>query len=100
MAIYIDNARIEWRGRQWCHMVADSIEELHEFAKKLGMKRAWFQCSASYPHYDITVEVRAHALKLGALEGNRAQIITCARKLKSEQTKLKLSEPRQISLFD
>lgn len=99
MAVYVDNARIVWRGRQWCHLVADSSEELHEFAKKLGMKRIWFQHTASYPHYDITLEARARALKLGAFEGNRLQVITCARKLKDELTKPKSIPPEQLSLF-
>ncbi|WP_347988072.1 DUF4031 domain-containing protein [Methylomonas sp. AM2-LC] len=99
MAVYVDNVQVVWRGRQWCHLVADSTEELHEFAKKLGMKQIWFQRTASYPHYDITMEVRARALKLGAIEGNRIQVITCARKLKAELTKSKLILPEQLSLF-
>jgi hypothetical protein len=98
MAVYVDNMRTVWRGRLWCHLVADSIEELHEFAKRLGMKRKWFQHTASYPHYDITVEVRVLALELGAIEGNRIQIITCARKLKAELVQSS-SMPEQLSLF-
>lgn len=99
MAVYVDNVRVVWRGRLWCHLVADSIEELHEFARKLGMRRAWFQHAASYPHYDITVEVRTRALGFGAFAGNRTQIITCARKLKAELCQPKSSSPEQLSLF-
>jgi hypothetical protein len=80
-------------------LVADSVEELHQFAKKLGLRRAWFQHAASYPHYDVTVEVRARALELGAVAGNRTQIITCARKLKTELEQPKLSASGQLSLF-
>lgn len=98
VAVYVDNVRIEWRGRRWCHMVADSIEELHEFSKLLGMQKAWFQHSASYPHYDITVETRVRAMELGAIEGSRVQIISCARKLKAELNQPAPSLTEQFSL--
>lgn len=99
MAVYVDNVRVVWRGRLWCHLVADSIDELHKFAGRLRLQRTWFQHAASYPHYDITVEVRARALELGAFVGSRVQIITCARKLKVELGQSKLSAPQQLSLF-
>lgn len=100
MAVYVDNAQVEWRGRRWCHLVADSTHELHEFAIRLGLRRAWFQRTASYPHYDVTAEVRLRALELGACTGNRGQIIACARKLKAELEQLQLSSaPEQLSLF-
>lgn len=98
MAIYVDNVQVVWRGRRWCHLVADSIDELHGFAEKLGLKAEWFQHRASYPHYDITIEVRARALGLGALQGTRTQIITCARKLKIELQRMAV-ENEQLSLF-
>jgi hypothetical protein len=51
--------------KSWCHMTSDtSEEELHEFAKKLGLRREWFQGD----HYDLTEGKRAQALKLGAEE--------------------------------
>ncbi len=32
------------RYKQWCHMVSDLDEaELHAFARKLALKREWFQ---------------------------------------------------------
>lgn len=84
MAVYVDNARVNWRGRHWCHMLADSLEELHGFAKLLGVHRRWFHKTASYPHYDITVEMRDFALSQGALLSDKATIISCARLLKDE----------------
>lgn len=99
MAVYVDNVKVEWRGRLWCHLVADSIEELHDFARKLGMRREWFQHAASYPHYDITITSRIRALNLGALSGNRIQIITCARKLKAELSQPTPRVPEQLALF-
>ena len=36
------------------HLVSDnSLDELHEFAQKIGLKRKWFQ-DKRLPHYDIT----------------------------------------------
>jgi len=43
-----------------------SIAELHSFAKKLGLKREWFQ-NHRIPHYDLTtVRARDRAVVLGA----------------------------------
>lgn len=84
MAIYVDNERIPWRGTLWCHLVADSLDELHRFASKLGLKRAWFQDKASYPHYDVTMSVRERALGLGALPARKRQMIASATLLRDE----------------
>lgn len=84
MAVYVDNIKAKWRGKVWCHMVADSIDELHEFAISLGLRKAWFQDRASYPHYDITLNMRSKALSLGAHEGDKKTVIECAKKLRIE----------------
>lgn len=55
---------------QWCHMQADTREELDEMADKIGLKRSWIQ----YPdnpvrrHYDVTKPRRAAAVRAGAIE--------------------------------
>lgn len=37
------------------HLISGtSIKELHEFAKGIGLKRAWFQDKEDKPHYDLT----------------------------------------------
>lgn len=84
MAIYVDDVKIKWKNRVWCHLVADSLEELHSFANEIGLKRDWFQRNASYPHYDITLKTRSIALAKGATFGSRKTIIHCAKKLKEE----------------
>lgn len=56
-------------GKQSCHLiVAGKLNDLHDFAKRIGLRRKWFQGNASWPHYDLTVNKRAHALRYGALE--------------------------------
>jgi hypothetical protein len=84
MAVYVDNACLAWRGKRWCHMVADTVHELHEFALELGLKREWFQDQGAYPHYDITVSVREKALALGAAPGSKEIIIGCAKRMRAE----------------
>lgn len=54
-------------GRRWCHLTADTTDELHTFALRLGLKLASFQDDHRHPHYDLTPAKRALALKLGAV---------------------------------
>lgn len=84
MAVYVDDEQIPWRGKLWCHLVADTLPELHTFARRLGLREAWFQAKSFYPHYDVTVGVRDRALNMGACMGDRETIITCAKLLKHE----------------
>lgn len=84
MTVYVDNERIPWRGKLWCHLVADSLAELHQFASRLGLKHDWFQDKASYPHYDVTMSVRERALTLGALPARKRQMIASAKLLRDE----------------
>lgn len=84
MAVFVDNERIPWRGRHWCHLVADTLIELHDFADRLGLRRDWFQDRASYPHYDITLLLRARALRMGARSADKTELLACCRKLKME----------------
>jgi hypothetical protein len=71
MAVYVDelrhypNARIPgW----WCHMTADTHDELMAFARRIGLKPSWLQ----YPgkpleHFDIRGErMRSKAIAAGA----------------------------------
>ena len=73
MAVYVDNMKPCVPNRNWrwftsCHLTADSIVELHAFAKMLGLRLSWFQTASVLPHYDLTEGKRAQAVKLGAVE--------------------------------
>lgn len=87
MTVYVDNARIPARvGRHattWSHLFADTQDELHAFAARLGLRRSWFQDpvkvgkpfkarqgsrAAENWHYDVTESKRAQAVRLGAVE--------------------------------
>ena len=69
MAVYVDRLRDwGWRLGPSSHLIADTNEELHAFAARLGLKRFWFQPKARSPHYDLTASKRAQAVRLGAVE--------------------------------
>ena len=60
MTVYLDDwrqpARLGPVDDRWSHLVADTDEELHAFAARMGMKREWFQHRTHRPHqahYDM-----------------------------------------------
>ena len=65
MAVYVDDARIPWRGRRWSHMVADTPDELYAAAGRLGLRREWAQDRGRTLHYDLPDELRERAIELG-----------------------------------
>ena len=82
MAVYVDETKdYTWiakarrlRHTHWCHLTADTEEELHAFASRLGLRRSWFQKKGDQDyrwHYDIVPTKRAQAVKLGAQEVDR-----------------------------
>lgn len=67
MTVYVDNARNRFGRMFMSHMIADTPDELHGMADKIGVARRWYQKNASWPHYDVCQEKRARALELGAV---------------------------------
>jgi hypothetical protein len=65
MAVYVDDARIPWRGLQWSHLVADTADELHRAAEALGLPRHRAQEKGRTLHYDLPDEWRERAIALG-----------------------------------
>ena len=90
MAVYVDEAIWRWAGRKWCHMLADSEEELHRFAAMIGVHRLLYQGppKTSAPHYDITGLERVRALRLGAIACDREQIVAVFRRVKVRNGKV------------
>jgi hypothetical protein len=83
MTIYVDSVFIPGTvGRvkaKWCHLFSDEYDssDLHVFAAKVGLKRAWFQWKSHGTgqvgppwlwHYDVTESVRVKAISAGATE--------------------------------
>jgi len=83
MAVYIDNLRdYGWRHGPSCHLIADSLEELIEFAVRLGMKKEWFQPKSS-PHFDLNAEGRKTAVENGAIELSQRDFVAKLRELRA-----------------
>lgn len=71
MTVYVDDmqrhARVGQLNAQWSHLIADTEDELHAFAARLGLKRAWHQKPGTpLSHYDVTEPKRQLAIRLGA----------------------------------
>ena len=58
-------------------MVADSLDELHAFAKRLGLERRHFQ-DGDNPHYDLSLGMWGQAVQLGAQQVTRQGLLAIA----------------------
>jgi hypothetical protein len=75
MSVYVDDMRAPYGRMTMCHMVADTDEELHAMAAKIGVARRWHQKAGTpHSHYDICLSKRAKAVSLGALEIDRYEL--------------------------
>ena len=84
MSVYVDPAMDHgWRLGPSCHLFADTLEELHVFAARIGMKPHWFQDKPSLPHYDLTLTKRARAVNLGAIEMSRRDAVLKWREIRA-----------------
>ena len=86
MSLYVDDAIWNWAGRKWCHLLADDIDELHRFARELGLHRSSYQGppKTGKPHYDLTAVERQRALRYGAIGCHRSTIIVVLRQLQAQ----------------
>lgn len=68
------------RGARWGHLFCADLDQLHRFAARLGLRRAWFEepPEARWPHYDITPKQRELAIQLGALAADRRTLVLVA----------------------
>lgn len=77
MTVYVDNASIPAdvtnggivHSSRWCHLTADSSEELMAFARRIGLRPAWVQApGTALEHFDVTDGKRWAAVRAGAVE--------------------------------
>jgi len=61
-----------------CHMTADTEQELHAMAARIGVARCWYQGD----HYDICKAKRALAVAAGAIEADRRTFVGALRRLR------------------
>jgi hypothetical protein len=60
---WIVHHKPKWLGGG--HLFGTDLNELHNFARLIGLKREWYQ-GAQFPHYDLTKNKRALAIQMGA----------------------------------
>jgi len=84
MSVYVDDAIWDWHGRKWCHLLADSTDELHRFAHSIGVFRTSYQGppKTPAPHYDLTSYERGVAIRRGAIICDRAAIVAIYRRVR------------------
>jgi hypothetical protein len=68
VTVYVDDARIPWRGLHWSHLVAESEEELYRAAAALGIPRSRVQAKGRTLHYDLPEAWRQRAIAEGLAE--------------------------------
>ncbi|MEX3967319.1 DUF4031 domain-containing protein [Paraburkholderia sp. EG286B] len=69
MSVYVDDMRAAYGRMVMCHMIADTDEELHAMADRIGVARRWWQAPPKHDsHYDIALSKRAIAIAAGAIE--------------------------------
>jgi hypothetical protein len=85
MAVYVDNMRAKFGRMIMCHMIADTSEELHTMAGRIGLQRKWCQHEGTYKeHYDVSLTRRAIAIQHGAIEISRKTLVTRLRARKND----------------
>jgi predicted kinase len=101
MAILVDELReypdVRLPFTTWCHMTTDAdFEELHAFAARLGLKRAWFQRD----HYDLPPHGRAAAVALGAEEVGTGELLLRMAGPRGERARRRALAPAGITWLD
>lgn len=78
--VYIGTRTYRYGRMIMSHVIAESLEELHDMAAKLGVARIHFQDKPGRPHYDICQANVHKALDLGAVRIDDREIIRICNK--------------------
>ena len=86
----------KWRWKHVTHLftLPNFEDELHLFAKEIGLNRVWFQRNGTMPHYDLNDGRREVALRVGVTELNKFMTVAVIRlwgverRKRDEQTKV------------
>ena len=86
MTVYVDNycatfdpKRSNRRKYIMSHMMADTPDELHAMADKIGVARKHYQGD----HYDVCKSKRALAIRLGAIEVTTRDLVALRKKVRA-----------------
>lgn len=64
MTVYVDDSRLPFGRLIMCHMVSETVVELHAMANAIGVHRRHFHRG----HYNVCMAMRAKAVARGAVE--------------------------------
>jgi Protein of unknown function (DUF4031) len=97
VAILVDELReypdVRLPFTAWCHMASDrDFAELHAFAARLGLRRAWFQRD----HYDLPAHGRAAAVALGAVEVGAGELLERMAGPRGDRARRRRRTPRGV----
>ena len=88
MACYVDTVRsypnAGLRFTEFCHLLADTRDELHDMADALGIPRRFFQEHPWRWHHDLPEHLRPRAIELGAVEIDIHEVGALLRRRKRE----------------
>ncbi len=72
MSVYVDDMQAQYGHMKMCHMLADTEEDLHAMAGRIGVARRWHQYPGTVKsHYDICMSMREKAVRCGATQIDR-----------------------------
>lgn len=102
MTVYVDNMHLTPMGQfgrmKMCHMIADTDDELHAMADRIGVARRWFQKPGTHGrHYDIAISKRTLAVAAGAVEIDMRETALMCKRRRIEGTLGLPSEAREWS---
>ena len=86
MAVYVDDMAAPFGRMVMFHMVADTDDELHAMADRIGVARRWHQKPGTpHSHYDICKAKRAQAVAHGAVEIDRAGLVAVIKRKSAKE---------------
>jgi len=99
LVVYVDDMQAEYFPKHrpkvryvMSHMIADTEEELHAMAKRIGVACRWYQKD----HYDITQSCKKLALQYGAIQITLCQ---CSRMVMNRRRGGKLGTPEEAQAW-
>lgn len=75
MSVYVGEPVWPYGRMKMCHMMADTLDELHAMADRIGVDRKHYQDHTKYKHYDIAKSKRRLAVEAGAIEVTDRELI-------------------------
>jgi hypothetical protein len=98
VTVYVDGMYKRAMGRfgrmKMSHMLADSEQELHEMADRIGLDRKHYQVD----HYDVSMSRRAIAVYHGAIEVE-LRVMARMRRIRAETGRLPTPAEAEASII-